>query len=45
VVDAALQAFDIGGVDEEFAAVWFEEGDGLYTDVSVTVLGCGGRRE
>lgn len=27
MVDAALQAFDVGGVDEEFGAVGFEQGD------------------
>lgn len=29
VVDAALQAFDVGGVDEELGAVGFEEVDAL----------------
>jgi len=26
VVDASLQAFDVGGVDEKLGAVWFKEG-------------------
>jgi hypothetical protein len=31
VVDARLETFDVGGVDEEFRAVGFEEGDGVYS--------------
>jgi hypothetical protein len=30
VVDAGLEAFDVGGVDQEFGAMRFEEGYGFY---------------
>jgi hypothetical protein len=31
VVDAALEAFDIGGVDEELGAMRFEKRYGVFT--------------
>jgi len=39
VVDTALQAFDVGGVDEELAAVGFEEGYRFYLCLLGVVLG------
>jgi len=39
VVYTALQAFDVGGVDEELAAVGFEEGYRFYIYLLAIVIG------